>query len=197
MRNQGLSGYKKKNFLNTSQPNWLLEYELNPTSSLNVSEVYSVAEYWDVDIMNCDPGMPLFHRHWLMDLLERTDTITELNLEKCNIGDFGLEELGEILKHNTTIRKLNLKDNNISANKALKFVNMMEEYNFTLCDLEMNEGDKDVIEKSKNQFLSFNLDTISQMVQASEPDKDVFLYIGRKISAFNKFNTKVTKVGCP
>lgn len=194
MSNQSVSLYQKKRYLETAQPSWLVSYELCPKESLDINEIYSSEEYWDVNIEDCDPGMPILHRHWLINLIETTDHLRDLNLERCNLGDLGLEELGEVLKTNTSIRQLNLSNNNITAHKALKFLEILEEYNFTLNRLSMNEGNKDLLEKNKNQHLSFGIDTISLIVQATESDKDIFNYVKRRIEAFNKFNTKIVKV---
>lgn len=182
-------------YLDKEQPEWLIKFEENPTPVLDLSVIYKSPTYKNVDLTLTDSGMPLFDRHWLTKyLLPRTKVLRELNLEGCNIGDPGLLELSEVFKTNTSLRKLNLKDNNISARRVSKFLDVLEEYNFTLCKLEIDEGDKDAITKNKNQYESFDLETVTSMLQANESEKDKFMEIQKRIQRLTNFNTEVVKV---
>lgn len=183
------------NYLDTPQPEWLVNYLSNPVSSLDLSSIYSSEEYRNVDLTVTDAGMPVTDRHWLTKhLLKTSDTLVDLNLEGCYIGDGGLSELAEALMNNTTLRRLNLKDNNISAKKASSFLDVIEEYNFTLCDLQIDEGDKDAVTKNKNQYDAFDLETVSSIVTANESERDRFFQIKKRCEKINLFNTKIVRV---
>lgn len=182
-------------YLDKEQPNWLIEFEKNPTPVLDLSAIYKNPLFRNVDLTLTDSGMPTFDRHWLTKyLLPRTKVLRELNLEGCNIGDPGLIELMDVFKTNTSLRKLNLKDNSISARRTSKFLDILEEYNFTLCELEIDEGDKDAITKNKNQYESFDLETVTSMLQANESEKDKFMEIKKRIQRLTSFNSEVVKV---
>lgn len=185
----------ENSYLETAQPEWLTRYESNPTLSLDLSVIYKDPLYWNVDLTVTDAGMPPNHRRWLTKyLLPRTRVLIELNVEGCNIGDSGLDELAEVFKENTTLRKLNLKDNFISAKKATKFLDVLEEFNVTLCGLEIDEGDRDAVTKNKNQHDSFDLSTVATMLQANESEQDKLLDIQKRAGRLNSFNKKVIEV---
>lgn len=184
-----------RNYLDTPQPDWLVQYEANPTPTLDLSVIYKAEKYWNVDLTVTDGGMPHAHRKWLTRyLLPRTNSLMELNVEGCNIGDTGLDELADIFRENTTLRRLNLKDNYISAKRAAKFLDVLEEYNVTLCELELDEGDKDAVSKNKYQHDSFDLNTVTSILQANESERDKLTDIKKRASKLNAFNNKIINV---
>lgn len=77
-------------------------------------------------------------------------SVRELDLRKLNLGDFKLFKLAHALRFNTSVRKLDLRDNNISAKMMLLFTQLVGTHNFDLLDITFDEGVKTLADKSKH-----------------------------------------------
>jgi Ran GTPase-activating protein (RanGAP) involved in mRNA processing and transport len=61
----------------------------------------------------------------LAAMLERNRSLSVLTISRCSIGDAGLDRLGKALTHNTTLRKLDVRHNNFTAEGVACFAGMM------------------------------------------------------------------------
>jgi hypothetical protein len=185
-------------YLRTPRPGWYVEHtRRKPVEfSLDLNKVYSAAEFWEgISLVDRDPGMPVLHRHWCFNLVDTfTPALTSLNLEGCNVGDRGLEEFMQVLKTNTTLRSLNLKENNLSIRKINIFLDIIEAHNFTLCHLELDEAKKTAFAKTSLQHDSLDLSIINSEIMPNVADAALFQSVKKRSSRINTFNTKACKV---
>jgi hypothetical protein len=187
-------------YLRTPKPAWYLEHtRRKPIElSLDLSKLYGTDEFWQVSLVEKDAGMPAFDRHWCFHLVDTfTPSLTSLNLQRCNVGDKGLEEFILVLKVNTSLRNLNLKDNNLSSRQVGLFLDAIEAHNFTLTTIEIDEGKKSVLAKNKYQHDSVSLLSVAGEIMANESEVDVFETLKRRTNRITSFNAKVCKVRTP
>lgn len=184
-------------YLRSPRPGWYAEHtRRRPTElSLDLNRIYSAAEFWEgISLVDRDPGMPALHRHWCFNLVDTfTPSLTSLNLERCNVGDKGLEEFVLVLKVNTTLRSLNLKENNISSRQATLFLDVIESFNFTLTNIEFEEGKKTAFAKNKMQHDSLSVNSITSEIMANESESDVFQSVKKRVSRITSLNHRVVK----
>jgi hypothetical protein len=76
-------------------------------------------------------------------------SVRELDLRKLNLGDFKLFKLAHALRFNTSVRKLDLRDNNISSKMMVLFTQLVGTHNFDILELNFDEGAKSLADKSK------------------------------------------------
>lgn len=185
-------------YLKIVRPLWYVEHvrRATPTLSLDLNQEYSKDEYWNVDLTQQDAGMPVFHRHWCFNLIDTfVPSVTRLNLEKCGLGDTGLLEFALVLKANTALRHLNLKDNDLSSQKTIEFLNALEEFNFSLVTLEFHEGNKSAMAKNKNQHDAVAVQTVASEIYAGESEKTQFeKLIKTRAERITTFNLQVCNV---
>lgn len=185
-------------YLNHAKPSWYAEHTRRKPVELHLdlSKYYSSDEYWQgISLMDRDPGMPIIHRHWCFHLVDNfVPSLTSLNLQKCNFGDKGLEEFILVLKVNTGLRSLNLKDNNLSSRQVNLFLDALEETNFTITNLEFEEGKKTALAKNKYQHDSMSIASVTSEIMAGESEVDAFQNIKKRCQRITNFNSRVCKV---
>jgi len=185
-------------YLRTPRPGWYVEHtRRKPVElSLDLNRIYSLPEFWEgISLVDRDPGMPALHRHWCLNLIDTfIPSLTSVNLEKCNVGDRGLEELAIVLRTNTTLRYLNIKDSNISSRQTQLFLDTLEAFNFTLTTMELDEGKKTAFAKNKMQHESLTLVAVAGEIMASENEVDEFQNLKKRATRITAFNTRACKV---
>jgi serine/threonine protein kinase/GTPase SAR1 family protein len=166
--------------------------------SLDLNKVYSKeshAEFWEFSVVDRDPGMPVVHRHWCLHLVDTfTPSLTALNLEGINFGDQGLKEFALVLRDNIGLRKLNLKENNLSVRGITTFLDVIETYNFSLTNMDFDESRKTAFAKAALQHESLDLHVVAGEIMANESDAVIFQTIKKRANRIASFNSKVIKV---
>jgi len=182
-------------YLRTSKPTWYATIQKTRENVLDLNKVYSGPEFWEgINVFDRDPGMPVLHRHWALHLICYFSSIVSVNLEGVNFGDQGLKELAICIRDNNSLRKLNLKENNLSARGITQFLDVVESTNFALIQLDFDESKKTAFAKASLQHDSLDLSVISTEIMANESDANIFQNIKKRASRIAAFNAKALKV---
>lgn len=75
--------------------------------------------------------------------------LRELNLKSMNTGDLIAYSLPRALRKNTTIRKIDLRDNNITVAGMLRLLDCLASYSVDLDEVLFDEGDKTIVDKGR------------------------------------------------
>jgi len=189
--------YQQANLLPPARPDWLVaQSAITTVTNLDSNAIYSQTKYWNVDRTQADPGMPGAYKMYTLHFFRTSPNakcIVSLNCEHCNLGDKVVLKLVEILSLNNSLKKLNLKDNNITCKAMMKLLDILEPTNYTIVELELDEGKKTVGQKSDMLLRSFATERTD--LEAIEPEHIIFeTKVKPKLRALLKSNSRLQEV---
>lgn len=75
--------------------------------------------------------------------------LKELNLKSMNTGDLVAYALPRGLRRNTSIKKIDLRDNNLTCAGMMRLIDILATYSVDIDELLLDEGDKTILDKGR------------------------------------------------